>query len=280
MKKIFKKLMLIMPKGLAHKILYRKVMHKKLNLKNPKDLNEKIHWLMVNEYDEKYGELADKYKVRDYISKKGFENILPKLYGVYNNSNEIDFEKFPDKFVIKPNNGCGNIFICLDKKNFDFETCKLKLNSAVKKSFSSALLEYHYKYIEPKIICEEYLDDGNGKNPNDYKFFCFNGKVECCLVCSDRSNGNYRDYFDKEWNYLDYTVKERHNPKCIKKPSNYEEMIKIAEELSKEFKFVRVDLYSIKGKTYFSELTFSPAAGMNKNLKQDALDYLGSLIKL
>ena len=57
-------------------------------------------------------------------------------------------------------------------------------------------------------------------------------------------------------------------------------MIKIAEVLSSEFKFVRVDLYSINGKTYFSELTFSPAAGMNKNLKQEYLDYLGSLIEL
>ena len=38
-------------------------------------------------------------------------------------------------------------------------------------------------------------------------------------------------------------------------------MINISEKLAKPFPFVRVDLYNIDGKIYFSEMTFTPAKG-------------------
>ena len=38
-------------------------------------------------------------------------------------------------------------------------------------------------------------------------------------------------------------------------------MFIFAEQLGKNFPFVRVDLYNINGKIYFSELTFTPAKG-------------------
>lgn len=44
-------------------------------------------------------------------------------------------------------------------------------------------------------------------------------------------------------------------------PDNLKEMVSLAEKLSKNFEFVRVDLFDVKGKIYFSELTFSPCAG-------------------
>ena len=38
-------------------------------------------------------------------------------------------------------------------------------------------------------------------------------------------------------------------------------MKKIASDLSKPFSYVRVDLYQVKGRIYFGELTFFPAGG-------------------
>ena len=38
-------------------------------------------------------------------------------------------------------------------------------------------------------------------------------------------------------------------------------MVKIAETLAALFPFVRVDLYDIDGRIYFSEMTFTPAKG-------------------
>ena len=47
----------------------------------------------------------------------------------------------------------------------------------------------------------------------------------------------------------------------IKRPENLNELIQIAEKLSRPFKFVRVDLYSENEDIRFSELTFTPLAG-------------------
>lgn len=280
LKKIKKNILVLLPKSLGRKIIYRRRLHKKLNLSNPVDFNEKINWLMVHTYNEKYGELADKYLVREYVSKKGLSKYLPKLYGIYDNADNIDLNSLPSKFVLKPNNGCGNIFICKDKKTFDFEMCKRKLNEAIKKDFSKELLEYHYSYIKGKIICEEFLDDGIHSQPVDYKFYCYNGKVECILLCSEREKHLRLDYYDRNWNYLDYAIEKYRSKVDHQKPKKLNEMIKVAEKLSSEFKFVRVDLYEINNNIYFGELTFTPAGGLVYYNTEEALNYLGNLISL
>ena len=278
--KILKDIRYILPKKLAHKMLYKNVMNKKLNLKEPKDFNEKIQYLMLYKYGELETKLADKYKVREYIENKGYKDILTKLYGVYHSPENINVKKLPNEFVIKTNHGYGNVFICYDKEKFKLEDCKKKLKKALKGNFAKSQLEYHYSPIKPLIICEEYINDGNGKNPLDYKIYCFNGKPECILMCSNREKELKLDYYDLEWNYLDYARDEYKSNKRIEKPKNLNRMIEIASELSKDMSFVRVDLYNVDGKIYFGELTFTPAAGMVKYNTQEALDYLGKLIKL
>lgn len=272
--------MYYLPKKIAHEMLYYLVKRKKLNLNNPKDFNEKIQWLIVNEYGKREGKLADKYLVREYVSEKGLSNILPKLYGVYDHFKEIDFSKLPKDFVLKTNHGSGGVFICESQKDFNFKECGKALDKNLKNDFSKKNLEYHYKYIEPKIICEEYLKEESRKNPLDYKFYCFNGKVECVLVCSEREENLKLDYYDLDWNCLNYSKEIYRSEKKQVKPEKFEEMIKIAEILSKEFKFVRVDLYNINGKIYFGELTFTPAAGLSSTITDEAADYLGNLIVL
>lgn len=270
----------ILPKKIAHEIIYYNTFKKKLNLKNPQTFNEKIQWLIVNRYGKEEGRLADKYLVREYVKIKYNESILPKIYGIYENVNQIDLKNIPDKFVLKTNHGSGNVFICDNKHNFDFENCKKILNKLLKKDFSKKTLEYHYHYIQPKIICEEYIEQKNKKNPDDYKIYCFNGKPECILVCSEREKKLKLDYYDLKWNYLDYSAETYKSHKIQKSPKNLNKMIEIAEKLSQGFKFVRVDLYNVDGKIYFGELTFTPAAGLVNYNTEKAQLYLGSLINL
>ena len=279
---IITRFLYILPnKKQAHKIMYRIKMKKRLDLENPKDFNEKIQYLILTEYmDDLYSNLTDKYKVREFIEKKSYGYILPKLYGIYNSTNEIDINSLPKKFVLKPNNGCGNIFICKSKEKFDYINAYKSLDKAVKGNFAKNSLEYHYSKIEPKIICEEYLNDGSHTMPIDYKFYCYKGKVECILVCTDRENKLKLSYYSPTWEKLDYVTDDYKESKLLEKPNNLNEMIEIAENLSKEFKFVRVDLYSIKKKVFFSELTFTPACGLVRYNTQEALNHLGSLIEL
>ena len=279
---IIMNILYIMPKKFAHIIFYKHRMHKKLDLNNPTDFNEKIQWLIVNRYGKKEAKYTDKYLVKNLLKNFDEDLKIPNLYFCYNNINEIKKNDLPNEFVMKANNGCGSVFVCRDKNSFDFKKAKSELSIAIKENFAKKNLEYHYSYIEPKIICEELLNDNKNHLPIDYKFYCFDGMVKCVLVCTDRVDENNKSisYYDVNWNKLDYELDQYKNNKINKKPLNFNKMIDIASKLSKGFEFVRVDLYNINGNIYFGELTFTPACGMINNINQSALDELGKCLKL
>lgn len=280
-RKLYRTILWILPKKIAHKIFYKRIMNKKLDLKNPKDFNEKIQYMMLNTYGERETICSDKYLVREYVEKKGYKNLLTKLYKVYDKVDEIKLEELPDKFVLKTNHSSGSVIICKDKKHFDIENAKVVLSKVLKQNFSKQSLEYHYSKIKRKIICEEYIEpEDSALMPNDYKIYCFDGKAICTLVCSEREEELKLDYYDLNWKYLNYSTDEYKSYKTIEKPIKYDEMIEIAERLSEGFPYVRVDLYNVKEKIYFGELTFTPAAGVTKYNTQEALDYFGELIKI
>ena len=254
---------------------------KDLNLDDPKDFNEKIHWLIINRYGKREGNLADKQLVKEYVENKHIKDLkVPKTLATYKNANQINLSKLPDKFVLKCNHFSGHVFICKDKKHFDLEAAKKQLNEDLKKDFADINKEYHYSFIKPLIIAEEYLDDGEHKNPIDYKIYCFNGKAESILVCSNRENKLKLNDFDLDWKELDYTTPEYRSKAKFKRPKNLKKMVAIAEKLSKDIPFVRVDLYEIGEDIYFGEYTLTPGAGIIMYYKQKALDYLGAKLVL
>ena len=276
---IVMKLLWYLPPKIAHKILYKQVVNEELNIDNPKTLNEKTQYMIINGMiGKKESECTDKLLMRKYVEKIGYANNLPILYNSYKDANQIDISKLPEKFVLKTNHGSGDILICKNKKDFTKIPFKDILNKNLKKNFAKSLLEYHYKYIKPLIICEEYLDDGTGKVPIDYKIWCFDGKAKYIMVCVDREKDVKKVYYDLEWNYLEDFSNYKY--KKMDKPDNLKQMIEMAEKLSKEFKVVRVDLYNIKGKIYVGELTFTSDAGMCTYLTKKGQIALGSEINL
>lgn len=250
------------------------------NFKNPKTITEKIQWINLNNKLIKYAYLADKYEVREYVKNKVGEKYLIDLIGCYENSNEINLENMPQKFAIKCTHGCGTNIIVDNKNNIDINEIRNKLNNWMKIDYSVVAKEIHYKYIKPRIICERYIGD-NKTDLKDYKFFCFNGKVEFIQVISERNNGKMlQNFYDSEWNELDISFGELNGYKNIDKPTKLSEMVEVAEKLSNEFQFVRVDLYYVDEKILFGELTFTPRGGI-LNLKPQELNFkLGELISL
>lgn len=278
LQKIFSELLWVLPKQLAHKILYRKVMHEKLNLNNPKDINQKLHYLMIYKYGKMEAELSDKNLVKKYVKKLNIDSLnIPKTLAIYKNADFIDINKLPEKFVLKCNHGSGDVFICTNKNKFNIKQAKKVLNKCLNENFAKMNLEYHYQYIEPVIIAEEYLDDKINRNPIDYKFFCFSGKVDSILVCSNRETSLNRAVYDTNWNNLKSFKKN--NPE-MKSPQKLQEMVKIAEKLSSKFGFVRVDLYEINGQIYFGEFTFTPAAGFMNGYRKEVLESWGEKLDL
>lgn len=255
----------IFPDKLYLQLVFRCKMGYWLNLKNPKSFSEKIQWLKLYNRNSLYTMLVDKYAVKKWVAEKiGEEHIIPTL-GVWKNVNDIDFDRLPNQFVLKTTNGGGgDVIICRDKSNFDKKKAITLLNRGLKRSLYRELREWQYKHIPPRIIAEKYMEDESGEL-RDYKFFCFDGVVKALFIASDRLNVNEDtkfDFFDRNFNHLPIT---NGHPKAKiqpQKPKMYEEMISLAEKLSKGFPHVRVDLYEIDDKIYFGEMTFSHHSGL------------------
>ena len=279
-KKFFEIISKINPK-LSCRLLFFIRTHKSLNLRNPKSFNEKTTWLKMYKYKDNDLVImcSDKYEVRKYIEKKGQNSILNELYGVYDNFDEIKFDELPDKFVIKCTHGCAYNIICDNKSNFDISSARRKINKWLKEKYGYATTELHYTRIKPRIIIEKYLCDNKGNMPVDYKFYCFNGKVECVLVCSEREKKLRLSYYDLNWKRINYETEKWSSKVNVKKPKNMGEMINIAQILSKEFPFVRVDLYNDNGCIIFGELTFTPACCCAPYYTKEADKILGNQLK-
>ena len=282
MKKIIKYIIYyLVPVKIFLKIKFKKKVGYKLNLNHPKSFNEKLQWLKLNDRKSIYTQMVDKYMVRKYIAESIGEKYLIPLLGVWNNFEEINFNKLPDQFVLKCTHDSGSIRICKDKSNFDINEAKNFFNKKLKENFYYFGKEWPYKNVHPRIIAEEFIEDESSKDLKDYKFMCFNGNVKCCFVCSERFSTHLKvTFYDTEWNKLPF---ERHYPNSeeeIPKPKNLEKMIQLAEKLSINIPFVRVDFYEVNNMIYFGELTFFPGCGFEE-FKPIEWDYkLGEWIDL
>lgn len=249
-----------------------------LDWNNPQDINAKINILKVTEYynNPVVTKCIDKYLIREYLKEKGLEELCPKLYGVYEKADEIDWNGLPNQFAVKCNHACGTNIIVDDKSKLDFEAAKKQLDKWMKMDYWREG-EIQYKYIKKKIIIEEYL--GAGEELKTYKFFCFNGEPKVLYISLDEDR--FIDYYDMDFNKLQYSLPEHeHYPKTISKPENFDKMIEISKKLSNDFPFVRVDLYDSNGKIYISELTFVPTGGFMKIDPPNTLVEWGNWLKL
>jgi len=233
------------------------------DLKDPKRYTEKLQWYKLHYRKDLLTQCADKYRVRDYIIQKGLERILIPLYGAYDTVDEIPFDALPDRFAMKANHASGTNILCYDKSKFDVKDARKKGRQWLRRDFYKAGREWAYKNIKRKIVIEELLVDHKDKTKsiNDYKFLCLNGRVTYALVDMDRFGSHKRNIYTPEWKFQDIRTNYPNCGDILPKPENFEEMKAIAKKLAEDFPHVRVDLYSVNGKTYFGELTFYPWSG-------------------
>lgn len=261
-----------------------------LNWNNPQDLNEKIQWLKFYSDISLWSEYSDKYKVRQYIEKCGYKDTLVKLYGAWERSEDIDFEKLPDSFVLKTNNWSGTVLIVKDKSKLDINHTRALLNDWIHKVDNLITLDIQYRDIKPMIIAEELLScdnqDFDSTSLIDYKVWCFNGVPYSIWVYYDREKKHVKKaIFDLDWKLHqedlvpnDHFAYDEHPN--IPKPKIFEEMVNCARKLSEGFPEVRVDFYIVDNHLYFGELTFSSSGGFMKSVTPNCLLKMGKAITL
>lgn len=259
------------------KLQYRIKTGRKLDLKPPVRYTEKIQWYKLYYREELMWRCADKLSMRDYIKEIGFGYLLPQIYETYDDVDTINLTKLPNEFVLKSSTGGGGreIIICTDKNKFDLEDAKQKMKYWLHSKKKNSGREWVYDGHCPKIIAEKLLKG----EPEliDYKFYCFSGKCKLIHVAYDRTLG--KDvriaFFDRDFSPINVTVDcERAALKenLPQKPKNFEKMVEYAENLSRPFPHVRIDLYNIQGETILGELTFFNMSGY-MNFIPDSFDF-------
>lgn len=268
------------PAELYIKIFYYLHLKKWPDLKTPHTFSEKLNWLKLHDRNPLYTKLTDKYAVKDYVSKKiGVDKVVP-LLGVWNSFDEIDFDHLPERFVLKCTHDSGGFMICKDKSTFSKVKARSFFNRKLRKNYYWNKREWPYKDIQPRIIAEKYLEDGNGDALTDYKFFCFNGEPKMMYISKDVSADPRTDFFDMDWNYLPFKFKDPHAEVRPSMPDKFEEMKEIARTLSKGIPHVRVDMYLINNHIFFGEMTFFHLSGFFSVTPDEWDDIIGGWLDL
>lgn len=253
----------IFPDEAMSKLYYKIVLKKKLNLKNPQTFNEKLQWLKLYYFPKNSlaVQCADKYAVRDYIEDKGYGDKLVPLLGSWKSADDLEWGELPNRFVLKCNHGCAYNIVCADKGAMDKAEIIKQLDEWMKEDFGAFNIEPHYSMIKQHMItCEEYL----GESITDYKFFCFNGKPKYIYVSNDLIHDRQAQigFFYLDGTKMPLTRNDYTDIPSVELPSFFEEMRTMAEDLSTDFPFVRVDFFLANNTYYFAELTFTPGACM------------------
>lgn len=274
----------VVPEDWYLKRQFKKRVGYPLNLDNPRTFNEKLQWLKLYDRNPLYTKMVDKYEAKKYVAEIiGEEYIIPTL-GVWNHFDEIDFNRLPEQFVLKCTHDSGSVVICHDKDKLDKINAKKKLERSLRYNFFySGGFEWPYKNVKPKIIAEPYLIDEKSNDLMDYKFFSFNGKTDCVMLCFGRRSGKTKFvFFDKDWKVKKYNSPTEKSVAYAKqlKPKDYEKMFALSEVLSKDIPFVRVDFYYVNGRIYFGEITFFPDSGFDGNILPKSDKRFGDMIQL
>ena len=257
------------------------------NLEEPKNIIEKNYWLTLHTDLTEWTRCADKYAMRGYVEECGLGHLLPRNLGKWDNANEIDFTKLPNRFVLKTNNASATCIIVKDKNKLVIKAAIKKLNQWLSIPFGYSGYQPHYLAIKPCIIAEEFLEaDEFQKKVSplsliDYKFYCCEGEPIVIWTPFNRHPSVNMNLFDVEWNshpeWLKETVDNHIVDAIIPKPKCLDEMLRAVRTLAKPFPFVRVDFFVVNDKPYVGELTFTPGYGF---FTPELDDRLGGLVDL
>ena len=277
------------PDSLMIKIQYKIKTGNRLFLNNPKRYTEKIQWYKLYYKNPLMIKCVDKYDVREYVKSKGLGDILIPCYGIYDSVEEIDWSTLPKQFVMKDTLGGGgrSVKIVQDKDIENIEELTVVGERWIKEknNIKSGGREWpYYSGKKHRIIVEQFINSDSAKGGLiDYKFLCFNGKVELIYILTDRVPGQGAGcgFFDLDFNQLPITESDEEPlRRKIIKPINFYEMIKVAEKLSEDFPCARIDLYNENENIMFGEITFYDSSGY-MTFVPDSFDYeLGSKFKL
>jgi hypothetical protein len=230
-----------------------------LNLSKPRSFNEKVSYLKLKTDSPLREVVIDRLAVREYVVSKSSNIQLIELLWSGLNFTEVDYNLLPERFVVKANHGSGMVLIA-DKKKHSYQFVLNLIKEWSSFDYGGLTRERLYTKLPKTTVIEAFMTF-EADVPPDFKFTCINGKVELIQIDLDRFKGHKRNLyypnFERVHNATSYETGEN-----IPKPVRFDDAILIAEELSSDFDFIRVDLFLLDDGIYFGELTNFPHNGM------------------
>ncbi|MEQ5754924.1 ATP-grasp fold amidoligase family protein [Providencia rettgeri] len=254
------------------------------SFKKPKTFSEKIIYRKFNTEPSSLSLYVDKYTVRQYVEDTiGKEYLIP-LIKKCNYIKPEDFDSLPNSFVIKTSNGGGgnNVLLVEDKSKLNIiEICD-RFNSYISMKVGAPIDELFYDIEKPYIIFEEMIKHADGRLPSDYKIHIFNNNSKTNIfiqVDTDRFGNHKRSIYDESLKLQPFKIQPKYDPveSNYNFPDNMDKLILLSKSLSKNFHYVRVDMYNVDRKIYFGEMTFCHGSGWEPISPKSADLLLGKL---
>ena len=271
----------VIPVKIQLQVEYRCTTGKRLNLKEPKGFNEKLSWRKLYDHNPLYPQMVDKYEAKAIAAKLIGEEYIVPCYGVWDSFDEIDFEILPNQFILKATHDSSGIVICKDKATFDKNAAKQIMDKSLKRNYYHLGFEWPYRDANHRIIADQLLIDGNRKELQDYKWWCFNGVPKVMYITNKgKLEQCEENFYDMNFKPLDINHGFPRTVPEYNKPEQFEKMKELAGVLSQNIPFVRIDFFVVNGKIYFGEFTFFDHAGLRPFADNGWDEKLGSWIDL
>lgn len=245
---------------------FKMMMGYELDLAHPQTFSQRIVWKKIYDRRAILPIVADKYAVRDYIKKTLGDTadkiLIPLLFA--GDPKDIPFDTLKGEYIIKANHNSGPHVIVAEGDIPNKKQIISGFKSQLSIPYGILKHEWAYKKIKnKKVVIERLLRDEAGLIPKDYKFHMIYGHCAFIQVDFDRFIDHSRTLYDKDWNYIPVTLKFKQGRQA-ERPQNLAEMLRLAETLSQNFDYIRIDLYSIGNAIYFGEMTHYPGSGMER----------------
>lgn len=235
----------------------------RLNPANPLTFSQLLVTKKLDDrrHAQKLARLVDKFAVREFVEQRlGTEYLIP-LIGVYDSPDAIDPDTLPDSFVLKATHGSGMNLIIRDKTKVDWGQLRATAASWLERDYTTIARELAYRYVPRRLIIEEFLTAADGEPPADYKFYVFSGTVRLFHIDYQRWQKHTQAFFLPDGTQLAVKREMDIAVGAVTVPERLSCLVEEATILGQGHEFVRVDLYDVSGRSYFSELTLYPAAG-------------------
>lgn len=226
---------------------------------------------------------ADKAAVRGYVAAVAGERYLPRVYAILDEPAALADIMLPAAYVVKPTHGSGAAIVVSERaprgarlptEPGSWVYSHVRPDAAppadlirIAQGWTAQLYgqgpnrEWVYGQIPRRVIVEELLTGNDGAVPDDYKFFVFHGACAYVQVDQGRFGTRTQDFFTVDWQHLPLRGSAPCADTAPAKPARLTEMIEVAEKLSRETDFLRVDLYDTGERVVVGELTSFPAGG-------------------